>query len=174
MQQNFRGRNGAVSLKKQWIWWNQAGGSSQRMWRRGRWRRSWCCSHIFLVRGDGAAGAMEIVMVRNCEVLRSVRTVCTLLFFLLHLCFLGRTSARSCRMNTGRYWVQLSDKDSCTTISHHDTCHNSHTIMYNNQIWILFQQQEYMMANRTIQNGDGHSIFETELNRFLRNCWSVR
>ena len=76
MQQNCGCGNGAISLKKQTIWLNQAGGSSQRMWRWGRWQQSWCCYHIFHVRGDEAAGATEIIIMQNCVVLCRVGMGC--------------------------------------------------------------------------------------------------
>ena len=57
-----RDGNGATSLKKQQIWPNQAGESSQGMWWWERWRRSWCCNHIFCVRSEmGRRGG------RNCH-----------------------------------------------------------------------------------------------------------
>jgi hypothetical protein len=44
------------------------GGLLQRMWRWGRWWRSWCCNHIFCVRGVEVTGAMEIIIMLNCAV----------------------------------------------------------------------------------------------------------
>ena len=98
-QQNCCGGNGAVSLKKQRISRIQVGWLLRRMWQWGQWQQSWYCSHIFPVRGDGVVRGTEIVMVWNCEVLCSVRMVCTLFF--PHLRFLCRISTRSCRMKLG-------------------------------------------------------------------------
>ncbi len=76
-KQICRGGNGSISLKKQRIWLNQAGGLSQRLLRWGWWRWSWCCNYIFRVRGDEAAGATEIVIVQNYGWLCWVGTGCT-------------------------------------------------------------------------------------------------
>ena len=83
-EQNCRGGNGAVTLKKTVNLIVPSGRIVAEDVVVRAMAADLVLQSYFLVRRDGAVGATEILMVLHCEVLCCVRTVCTL-FFASHL-----------------------------------------------------------------------------------------